>query len=313
MKTLAMFPGQGSQYPGMATELLKEFPYVAATFEEASDAIHCDLKKLCNDSDDATLKLTANTQPAILTVSVATFLILREEVGLAPTAFAGHSLGEYSALVCSNKLQIADAVVLVRKRGEAMQRAVPEGVGAMAAIMQVPADELKALCDDCSHEQSRVEIANYNSPVQIVVAGHKKAVVELCRRVKAVGKRAVTLPVSAPFHSGLMAPAKEEMRPLLLGAKIRSESAENVYANLTGNIEQHQAVHLIDQIDHPVLWTQTIVHSSEKMAIERQVEVGPGSVLCGLSRRILERGRAQLISTDGGKLRESLDTLKSSV
>ncbi len=302
-----MFPGQGSQYVGMGKLLVEQFPYAARVFEEAEDALKLNIKKLCYDGPEDELKLTANTQPCILTVSLATWAVLKEEIGFDPEYFAGHSLGEYSALVAAEVLSLDVAVTLVRKRGEFMQEAVPQGVGAMAAVMQTPADELEKLCFDISKSTGgRVEIANFNSPQQLVVAGHKETVESLVTTLTEQKKRCVLLPVSAPFHSSLMKPAREQMASYLKETRF-NKSSKKIYANLTGSIEDYQLGLLLDQIDHPVRWTQTIENCSQQ-DMECYVEVGPNKVLFGLARRTLPRGSAKLFCTDGDDL---IPTLKS--
>ena len=304
-----MFPGQGSQYPGMAAELLKEFPYAARVYEEASEVIKVDLRKMCLSGSESELKETANTQPAILVTSIATWSVLREEAGFQPALFAGHSLGEYSALVAAGRLDLSAAARIVRRRGEAMQRAVPQGVGAMAAVLQLSATELEKLCEQASQSPGEVvEVANYNSNAQLVVAGHKVAVDRLAKLVGDLGKRVVMLPVSAPFHSSLMQPAKDEMAPILEQVTWRRNSTE-VYANVSGEIVSHEANHLIDQIASPVLWTQSVLDSFESQKAVRQVEVGPGSVLCGLSRRIVPKNSVELLTTNGADLTATLKKL----
>jgi len=312
LNTLAMFPGQGSQYVGMGSVLLEQFPYVAKTFEEAEDASKVNIRKLCSDGPEAELRLTANTQPCILTVSVATWDVLKEETGFDPEFFAGHSLGEYSALVAGGVLSIGEAAMLVRRRGSFMQEAVPEGVGAMAAIMQTPGEELEKLCRELSEECGKcVEVANYNNPQQLVVAGHKEAVGRLVESLTAQNKRCVNLPVSAPFHSSLMAPAREQMVPLLTGAGFQ-KTAKKIFANLTGKVEEsYTADFLIEQIDSPVRWTQTIENCA-KLEMQRYVEVGPGKVLWGLARKTLpRRNSAELLATDGDELISTLKVLSS--
>ena len=189
MKTLAMFPGQGSQFVGMGRELLDAFPYTKQIFEEAEDSAKLNIRDLCLNGPEEDLRLTANTQPAILTVSFATWSVLVEEAGLSARFFAGHSLGEYSALVSAGKISFSRAVYLVRQRGTLMQSAVPPGVGAMAAVMKMDVATLEELCAGVSHNGVVVEIANYNSPQQLVVAGHKGAVMEL--KEKALERKAI--------------------------------------------------------------------------------------------------------------------------
>ena len=288
LKTLAMFPGQGSQFVGMGKELLDLFPYSRCVFEEAEDAIKVNLRKLCFEGPESDLKLTANTQPALLTVSNAVWLVLKKELGFNPQAFAGHSLGEYSALVASGKLDFAKAIYLVRKRGQAMQTAVPNGVGSMAAVMRMDAEDLSSVCSEVSEQTGKpVELANYNSPQQIVIAGYKESVDEVVARLKSEKKRAILLPVSAPFHSSLMKPAKEAMLPLLEEAEIVKNDSiiiPNITADATAD---YSAQFLADQIDGPVKWTQTL-QAADNLGSSTFVEIGSGSVLSGLVKRTLK-------------------------
>ena len=304
---LAMFPGQGSQYVGMGKSLLEEFPAAKTVFEEAEDAAKIKIRKLCFDGPEDDLKLTANTQPCILTVSVATWKVLRNETGFEPAFFAGHSLGEYSAVVAAGMMTLTQAAMLVRKRGEAMQEAVAPGVGAMAAVMNLEAEALQKLCTKFSSPQAKVEVVNYNSPTQLVVAGHKRAVDALCAQLEEDGTRFVMLPVSAPFHSSLMEPARTAMEPFLRATKFRI--GKPVIANLTGKVASpYTADNLIEQINSPVLWTQTLETASEREC-DAYVEVGPGRVLFGLARKTLPKGPKLLASDDVVKAIKEIQAL----
>lgn len=286
---LAMFPGQGSQFVGMGRSLLAEFPAARVVFEEAEDACKVSIRRLCLEGPEEDLKLTANTQPCILTHSIAVWRVLTQEAGIEPSLFAGHSLGEYSALVAAGKLELGRAAFLVRKRGEAMQEAVPAGVGAMAAVLNVEAAELKDRCNRLSSNDRQVEVVNFNSPQQLVVAGHKTAVDDLCRELETEGRRYVSLPVSAPFHSSLMRPARDAMEPLLLASTFAA-TANLLVANLTGKVAaDYGPKHLIEQICSPVLWTQSLA-SAEQHGCDTFLEIGPGKVLAGLARKTLARG-----------------------
>ena len=296
-KRLAMFPGQGSQFVGMGRDLLNEFPYAKLAFEEAEDAAKVQIRKLCLDGPEDELKMTANTQPCILTLSVATWRVLKQEVGLEPDAFAGHSLGEYSAVVAAGKLELGRAAFLVRKRGEAMQHAVPAGIGAMAAVMNVPAEDLKTRCEKVSKPGSLVEVVNFNSPQQLVVAGHKTAVDALCHQLEIDGQRFVGLPVSAPFHSSLMKPARDAMTPLLNETKF-AKTRTKIIANLTGKYaDAYGSQFLIEQINSAVLWTQTL-ETAHQAGLETYVEIGPGKVLFGLARKTQPKGPKLLHTED---------------
>lgn len=296
LPVLAMFPGQGSQYVGMGAALLREFPAVRVVFEEAEDATQIDLRKLCFDGPDADLQLTANTQPCILTVSCAVWRVLQAETGLVPAVFAGHSLGEYSALVAAGRLSLARAALLVRRRGQAMQSAVPVGVGAMAAILGGKAEDLAQRCQSVSRPNAKVEVANYNAPQQTVIAGHKAAVEAFCASLEKEGIRAVLLPVSAPFHSSLMREARIAMQPLL-EETVLSEQSNQFIANRTGEVsDQYTSALLVEQIDHPVLWTKSLAAAAQH-GCEIFLEVGPGKVLAGLAKRSLAK-TARILSSD---------------
>ena len=297
VKTLAMFPGQGSQYPGMAKQLLDEFPYTAQVFEEAEDAAKAPIRKLCLEGPEDQLKLTANTQPCIVATSVATWKVMTNEKGFQAELFAGHSLGEYSALVAAGRLEFARAIALVRARGLAMQKAVPEGKGAMTAVLSMEAQKLESLCKELSKPADSVEVVNYNSPQQLVVAGAAAAVKRLEDKLTADGVKFVSLPVSAPFHSSMMRPARDEMSPLINDTLFKNNGTK-IIPNLTAEItDQYGADFLIQQIDSPVRWTQTI-EKSQFAGMNTFVEVGPGKVLWGLARRILPKGEFKLAHTD---------------
>lgn len=232
-------------------------------------------------------------------MSIAVWRVLCQETGIAPLYFAGHSLGEYSALVAAGKLDLGRAAFLVRKRGEAMQAAVPAGVGAMAAVMNLPAEDLLAACKSVSNNGSVVEVVNFNSAQQLVVAGHKTAVDALCAKLEVAGTRFVMLPVSAPFHSSLMQPARDAMAPLLSETKLHATS-QKVIANLTGSVADPYTVDLlVQQINSPVRWTQTLATAVE-LGVEKYLEVGPGKVLFGLARRGLPR-TVKLLHTESVK------------
>jgi [acyl-carrier-protein] S-malonyltransferase len=296
-KTLAMFPGQGSQYVGMSQKLLEAFPYAKAVFEEAEDSCQLNIRRLCLEGPEEELKLTANTQPCLLTVSVAYWKVLQQEVGLKPDLYAGHSLGEYSALVAAGKLGLSRASYLVRRRGEAMQKAVPPGIGAMAAVLKLPVDQLETLCTKHSNPESRVEIANYNSDAQLVIAGHATAVLRLCEELKQLQVRYVDLPVSAPFHSSLMKPAKLDMQALLESSYF-AKNSEGIIANVNASlVRDYNSQYLVDQIDGPVRWIQSI-DSAKSEGIQRFIEIGPGKVLLGLVRRMVPRDGFEVIATD---------------
>lgn len=288
---LMMFPGQGSQSVGMGSKLLSDFPKAKLVFEEAEDSIHHPILKLCLEGPKDALEMTENQQPCILTLSIAIWSIIKDECTAGTSdLFAGHSLGEYAALVASGKLAFSEAVALVRKRGLAMQQAVPKGQGAMAAVLGLDDKQLINLCADVSGKLSKtVEVVNFNSPSQQIISGDRGAVVQVCESLKKDNIRTVLLPVSAPFHSSLMKPARLQMTPLLEKTKF-NEGNGQVIANLTGELEQaYNADLLISQIDKPVLWNKSMQTALQHGA-EVFVEIGPGKVLFGLARRCLPKG-----------------------
>lgn len=291
-----MFPGQGSQYVGMGKELCDNHEVARATFSEAEDALGFNLRELCFNGPAAELQQTANQQPGILATSIATWRVVTRETELRPVLFAGHSLGEYSALVAAGKLDFTQAVKLVRQRGQAMQQAVPEGMGAMAAVIGFDENSLIEKCKAVGDHLGTVEVVNFNSPGQQIVSGHKAAVEDL---VEALGKdniRCQFLPVSAPFHSSLMAPAREAMTPALESAPLHA-TEHAVIANLTGRVSQPYAIdNLVKQMDSPVLWTRTLSTALEHQC-DTFFECGPGKVLFGLAKRSVPKGM-KLIHSD---------------
>ncbi|HEX6902608.1 MAG TPA: ACP S-malonyltransferase [Thermoanaerobaculia bacterium] len=296
MKKIAyVFPGQGSQKVGMGRVWADASEEARRTFEEADEVLGFPLSRLCWEGPEEELGLTANTQPALLTVSVAMLRaleILAPE--LRPVAVAGHSLGEYSALVAAGSLSFADALRLVRRRGELMQEAVPVGVGAMAAILGMDADAVTAVAADASQGEV-CAVANLNGPGQTVIAGHKDAVDRAAALAKERGARKVTiLAVSAPFHSPLMRPAREGLTPLLEATEFRDPRVP-VVANVdaapvaTGAAARDA---LARQIDGPVRWVESVLFMEEELGVEAFVEVGPGNVLAGMNRRIVKAARS---------------------
>ena len=283
-----LFPGQGSQAVGMGRELGANFPIASQTFAEADEALGFPLSKLIFDGPEKDLRLTENTQPAILTVSVAAWRVLARH-GVQPVLAAGHSLGEWSAHVAAGTLQFADAVRAVKARGRAMQLAVPPGQGAMAAILSLPAGQVAEACREAEAETGlTVAAANFNSPTQTVISGALAAVERASALAKAKGaRRAVPLPVSAPFHCALMQPAQEEVARVLSTLTL-ADPAFPVAANVTGALVSTAGAArdaLIRQVTGAVRWVDCM-HSLVTAGATLFIEVGPGKVLCGLLRQI---------------------------
>jgi [acyl-carrier-protein] S-malonyltransferase len=281
-----VFPGQGSQATGMGKALADQYPAARRVFEEADEALGFAISTLCFSGPDDQLKLTSNTQPALLTVSIAALAVLREH-GIVPDYVAGHSLGEYSALVAAGSLRFADAVRLVRKRGEYMQEAVPPGVGAMAALLKLPEGRLDSVLAEASQGEV-VSAANLNSPDQVVIAGHTAAVHRAIELAKAAGaRRAVLLPVSAPFHCALMKPAQDRLRADLDAIEFGDLACPLVNnwqaREIRTGVEAREGVY--QQVPNPVRWAES-VRRLAACGVTRFVEVGTGAVLTGLLRNI---------------------------
>jgi len=286
MKYSIVFPGQGSQSLGMLSELRSNFSVVNEIFQEASDAINIDLWKIINE-DQELLNLTENTQPVMLAAGYATYKVLASEVILSPISIAGHSLGEYTALVASGSLNFFEAVKLVRKRAELMQAAVPSDLGSMAAILGLDDQKVIEICS-IANEDGVVEAVNFNSPGQVVIAGEKKAVSSACDLMKEAGaKRALILPVSVPSHCSLMKDAAMDFKHSVdnINFQMGGEKVlHNVDADYSRNIEEIKSK-LVGQLHKPVLWT-SIVQKMKNSGVEKLIEAGPGKVLAGLTRRI---------------------------
>jgi [acyl-carrier-protein] S-malonyltransferase len=285
-KTAFLFPGQGSQSAGMGKALAEKCAIARRIFEEADDTLGFSISRLCFEGPEDQLRLTENTQPALLTVSVAAWSVLHER-GVTADYVAGHSLGEYSALVAAGSLDFADALRLVRKRGRYMQEAVPEGVGAMAALLKLPDGKLDAVLAEAAQGEV-VSAANLNAPDQVVIAGHTGAVHRAVELAKAAGaRRAVLLPVSAPFHCALMKPAQERLRADLdqvVFRPLRRPLVNNWQAReVTHGDEARQG--LYHQIPNPVRWVESIRLLASR-GVERFIEIGAGGVLTGLLRSI---------------------------
>ncbi len=310
-KFVLMFPGQGSQAVGMGKDLVEAYPAAKKIFDDADAALGFSLSNVCFEGPEEDLKLTTNTQPALLTASIAALRVLQEQLDLDVAAVVGHSLGEYSALVCAGALDFADAARTVRKRGEFMQDAVPVGVGTMAAIIGLEQDKVEELCRQNSNADNLVELANINSPGQYVISGHVGAVNNVIELAKEAGaKRALPLPVSAPFHCELMKPAGERLEEVLNAVTFNDLSIpliNNAEADiLTAGADARTS--LVRQMYKSVQWDLSIKKLIEDGA-DTFVEVGPGKVLSGLLRRIDKKMKGLNIS-DVNTLEKTVQALQ---
>lgn len=282
-----LFPGQGAQHVGMGRALAERFPCARDTFAEADAVLGTALSRLCFEGPPDVLALTEHTQPAILTHSWALTRVLADELGLRPVWAAGHSLGEFSALVAAGALAFPDALRLVRERGRAMQEAVPVGQGCMAAVLGLDPDAITAVCREAADGEV-VSAANFNGPGQVVIAGHRAAVDRAAALAKARGaKRVIPLPVSAPFHCALMAPAARRLATLLAQVSVRAPAfpvISNVEADAYSDAASIQAL-LARQVTAPVRWQESVQRLAA-LGCRRALEVGPGKTLTGLAKRI---------------------------
>lgn len=294
----------------MGKDLFEQYDVAKRLFAEADEALGYSIKDMCFEGPADDLKLTANTQPAILTVSVIVNEILKEH-GVQPDVAGGHSLGEYSALVAAGVLSFKDAVALVHKRGQYMQEAVPVGEGGMAAIIGLDDEAIAAACEKATKEAGEVQPVNFNCPGQTVIAGTTHGVEKAVEELKAAGaKKAVVLPVSAPFHSTLMKPAAEKLAAELDKVAIH-DAAFPVVSNFTGELEtkaEEIKANLVAQADHPVRWI-ACVKTMQAFGADTFVEAGPGKTLCGFNRRI-DRSIKSLNVENLESLQKTLDYLK---
>ena len=304
-----VFPGQGSQKIGMLAELAADNPTVEATFAEASEALGYDLWDMIQNGDQEDINLTERTQPMLLASSVAIWRLWGEKGGPMPSQFAGHSLGEWSALVCAGSLDLADAVKIVRSRGAYMQQAVPVGEGAMAAILGIADDIIIAACDS-ARESGVVNAVNFNAPGQVVIAGSTAGVdraITICKEAGA--KRAMALPVSAPFHTSLMRPAAEQLAELVQATSFVSPTIPVIH-NVTAQTEADPKIIkslMLEQIYKPVMWVDCIL-ALKAAGAEQFVECGPGRVLNGLTKRI-DRDLTSFSSDDAASLDNALTSI----
>lgn len=309
-KVAVLFPGQGSQQIGMGRELSEQYTVCSSIFEEANSVLAEDFSKLIFSGDEEELKKTENTQPALLTTSIAIWQVLRQE-GIEADYAAGHSLGEYSALVASEAMTFADAVVAVRKRGQFMEAAVPEGKGTMAAILGLDRDVLLEVTRQATEEAGAVQAANFNCPGQIVISGSVDGVERAIEIAKEKGaRRALPLSVSGPFHSDLMKPASEKMAEVLAAISF-SEPQKHVIANVSAQtVVSPETIRqsLVEQIYSPVLWEDTIERLVNE-GVDTFIEAGPGKVLSGLVKKISRRSTV-LPVFDIESLHKAIEVLK---
>ena len=301
-----IFPGQGSQKIGMLKALADSYPVVGVTFDEASDALEYDMWDMVQNGQQEDINLTERTQPILLTASIAIWRIWQEKQGAMPACLAGHSLGEWSALVAAGAVAFKDAVRLVRMRGAFMQEAVPFGEGAMAAIMGVEDERIRDICEQAAEDEV-VSAVNYNSPGQVVVAGNAGAVDRAVEGLKEAGaKRAMLLPVSAPFHTSLMRPAADRLAEHIRATDFAAPQIpviHNVHARAETDPDTIKAL-MIEQIYSPVLWVDCVQALTDR-GVDTVVECGPGKVLSGLARRI-DKSLVALATEDPASLDKAL-------
>ncbi|WNC12594.1 ACP S-malonyltransferase [Brevibacillus brevis] len=309
-KVAFVFPGQGSQFVGMGQALAEKSEAARLVFEQADEALGFSLSGLCFQGPEEELKLTANTQPAILTASIAVLSAFREkQPGFAPDFVAGHSLGEYSALVAAGALSFADAVKTVRARGQFMEEAVPAGQGAMAAVLNMDRAALHAVCEEVTASGHPVQLANMNCPGQIVISGSAEGVKLAGEKAKAAGaKRVLPLNVSGPFHSSLMQPAADKLKAVLASVSVQ-DAGVPVVANVSARpvSDAREIVDsLVQQVSAPVLWEDSVQWMVEQ-GVTTFVEIGPGKVLAGLIKKIAPAETTMISVQDEESLAELLN------
>ncbi len=312
MKLGYLFPGQGSQSVGMLADLAANFPEVKQAFELGSDILRQDLWKLVHSGPEEALNQTENTQPVMLCASFAVWMIWKKHFASSPVVVAGHSFGEYSALVCAGALTFEDALPVARYRGQVMQQAVPRGQGAMAAIIGLDDEGLAEVCRQSAQGQV-VEAVNFNAPGQTVIAGHGEAVARAVGAASSAGaKRAITLPLSVPAHSTLMRPAAERLRDYLRDVPMQSPQVDVIQnADLQAHAEVWEIKDaLYRQLFSPVLWTETI-QGIASLGVDALIELGPGKVLTGLNRRI-DRALPCYCVHDSRSLEQTLEKVEAS-
>ena len=281
-KVLAMYPGQGSQYTGMCRRLLTDFPYTAQTFEQIEDLLSMRLRHMCLTGDREELMQTVNTQPCLFAASMAYQAVLQKEAGFSASLYAGHSLGEFSALAASGKLTLETAARLVQVRGQIMQELV--GKGEMLAVLGVPLETVAAMVQSVGTKTGEIiDIANHNSPQQVVIAGTVAAIRACDAQLQAEGNKRIKVPVSAPFHSRLMQSAEQRLQQLIMAAEFITND-NVVISNYRGEITPYQPDFLVKQVSNPVRWV-TSIEAAINFGCQVCVEVGPGRVLSGLLRR----------------------------
>ncbi len=301
MKAL-IFPGQGSQSVGMGNELYKNFDLVKKIFRQADDKLNYSISKIILDGPESDLKLTKNTQPAILTISYSIFKLITEEFNIDLkkdiTFYAGHSLGEYSALVASGSLSFTDAVLLLHQRGKLMQGAVPNGKGSMIAVMGLDLKEINKFIDQINSDKGVCEVANDNSYSQIILSGDKSAIEEISKNLKNNKKKSIPLPVSAPFHCSLMKPAAKKMEKNIFETNFNNPTVKivsNVTAKATKNSDDIKKL-LVEQIFSKVRWRESIEYMISN-GVKEFIEIGPGKVLSGLIKRINDKVLSKSLNT----------------